>query len=329
MRHCLNLLLVLFAVSVAGCASAAPVLKQETSIPLPGVEKRIDHLSVDLTHHRLFLAALGNNTIEVIDLAASKQVRSLTGLHEPQGIIFVSASNRVFAANAQGGDLNIYDASSYANLGTVPLGEDADNVRYDAKAGRVYVGYGSGALAVLDAGSLKRVGNVPLAGHPESFHLEKNGSRIFVNVPDAGQIAVLDRVSQKLLTTWPVTVARANFPMALDEVHHRLFIGCRDPAMLLVYDTQSGKVVASLPIVGDTDDLFYDAAAKRIYVSGGEGFLDVISQVTPDRYERIGHIPTAPGARTSFFVPELKKLYIAVPHRGNQAARLLVFTTAP
>jgi DNA-binding beta-propeller fold protein YncE len=329
MRPCLNLLLVLFAVTVAGCASAAPVLKQGTPIALPGVEKRIDHLGVDTVHHRLFVAALGNNTIEVIDLAAGKQVHSLRGLHEPQGIVFVPASNRVFAANAQGGDLNVYDASSYAKLGTVALGEDADNVRYDAKAGRVYIGYGSGALAILDAARLKRVGSVPLAGHPESFQLEKSGPRLFVNVPDAGQIAVLDRVSQKLLTTWPVTVARANFPMALDEADHRLFVGCRDPATLLVYDTQTGKVVASLPIVGDTDDLFYDAAAKRIYVSGGEGFLDVISQLAPDRYKRSGHIPTAPGARTSFFVPELKKLYVAVPHRGSQAAKLLVFTTAP
>jgi len=329
MRPCFILLLVFFVATIAGCASAAPAFKQETPIALPGVKKRIDHLSVDIVHHRLFVAALGNNTIEVIDLAAGKRVRSLAGLHEPQGIVFVPASNRVFAANAQGGDLNIYDASSYAKLGIVPLGEDADNVRYDAKAGRVYVGYGSGALAVLDAGSLKLLGRVPLAGHPESFQLEKSGPRLFVNVPDAGQVAVFDRSTQKLLTTWPVTVARANFPMALDEAHHRLFVGCRDPATLLVYDTQTGRVVASFPIVGDTDDLFYDAATKRIYVSGGEGFLDVISEAAPDRYERIGHVPTAPGARTSFFVPELKKLYVAVPHRGKQAAKLLVFTTVP
>lgn len=328
MRSCLVLLLVLFAVTVAGCTSAAPALTQGTPIALPGVEKRIDHLGVDIAHHRLFVAALGNNTIEVIDLDAGKRVRSLTGLHEPQGIVFVPAPSRVFAANAQGGAVDVYDASSFAKLATVPLGEDADNVRYDAKAGRVYVGYGGGALAILDAARLKLVGRVPLSGHPESFQLEKSGSRLFVNVPDAGQIAVLDRSTQKLVTTWPVTVARANFPMALDEVHHRLFIGCRDPATLLIYNTESGKVVASLPIVGDTDDLFYDAAAKRIYVSGGEGFLDVISQVAPDRYERTGRIPTAPGARTSFFVPELKKLYIAVPHRGDQAAKLLVFTTA-
>lgn len=323
---------LLLAFCVFGAHSACaeePLLKPKTTIALPSVEKRIDHLGVDVAHHRLFVAALGNNTIEVIDLDTAKRVQTLSGLHEPQGIVFAPASNRVFAANAQGGDLNVYDGSSYEKLRTLPFGEDADNVRYDAKANRIYVGYGNGALGILDAASFKRLGNVPLAGHPESFQLEKNGPRIFVNVPGAEQIAVLDRITRKVLTTWPVEVARSNFPMALDEAHHRLFIGCREPATLLVYDTQSGSVVASLPIVGDTDDLFYDAATKQIYVSGGEGFLDVISQKTPDRYVRVGHIPTASGARTSLFVPELKKLYIAVPHRGNQVAKLLVFIIAP
>jgi DNA-binding beta-propeller fold protein YncE len=325
----LLLLLALCGMGARTAGAEETSMKQETAIALPGVEKRIDHFGADITHHRLFVAALGNNTIEVIDLNTAKRVQTLSGLHEPQGIVFTPASNRVFAANAQGGDLNIYDASSYKKVGTVPFGEDADNVRYDAKANRIYVGYGSGALGILDAASLKRLGSITLVGHPESFQLEKSGSRIFVNVPSAGQIAVLDRATRKVLTTWPVTVARSNFPMALDEAHHRLFVGCREPATLLVYDTQSGHVVASLPIVGDTDDLFYDAAAKQIYVSGGEGFLDVIAQKTPDHYARTHHIPTASGARTSFFVPELRRLYLAVPHRNSQETQIRVYAVDP
>lgn len=329
MRRSGLIILAFWAVCARAAKAEEPALKQKAVIALPGVEKRIDHLSVDTAHRRLFVAALGNSTIEVIDLDAAKRVRTLSGLHEPQGIAFAPTSNRIFAANAQGGDLNVYDASSYEKLHTLSFGEDADNVRYDAKADRIYVGYGDGALGILDATGLKRAGDIPLAGHPESFQLEKDGSRIFVNVPTARHIAVLNRVTRKVLTTWPVTLARSNFPMALDEPHHRLFIGCRAPATLLVYDTQSGHMVASLPIVGDTDDLFYDAKTKRIYVSGGEGFLDVISQRSPDQYERTGHIPTAPGARTSLFVPELRRLYLAVPHRGSQETQIRVYATEP
>jgi hypothetical protein len=150
-----------------------------------------------------------------------------------------------------------------------------------------------------------------------------------VNVPNAGHIAVLDRRKQTLLATWPVTEARSNFPMALDEAGHRLFVGCRAPARLLVYNTENGKVITSFPIVGDTDDLFYDVSRKRLYVTGGEGYLDVFAQESPDRYTRLQHTPTAPGARTSCFVPELSRLYVAVPHRGDQGAALFVFATAP
>jgi DNA-binding beta-propeller fold protein YncE len=298
-------------------------------IPLLGVEGRIDHMAVDEAGKRLFLAALGNNTVEVIDLAAGRRVHTLTGLHEPQGIAYAPGSRRLFVANGQSGSLSVFDAASYQARGSLPFGDDADNLRYDPKENRVYVGYGSGAIEIFDAGSLKTLGSIRLAGHPESFQLERSGPRLFVNVPNAGQIAVLDRVKHSVIATWPMQEARANFPMALDEADHRLLIGCRDPAKLLVYDTQTGKVTASLPMVGDTDDLFYDAARKRLYVSGGEGYLDVFAQEGPDRYRRISHTSTAPGARTAFFVPALSRLYVAVPHRGNQSAALYVYSLRP
>jgi DNA-binding beta-propeller fold protein YncE len=300
---------------------AAPLRLVQT-IPLPDVEGRIDHLAVDVKRGQLFVAALGNNTVEVVDLNVGKRSATLTGLKEPQGIAVDPATGRIFVANGQGGDVRLFDGASLHLLETVPLGDDADNVRFDIASGRTYVGYGGGALAVLKGGNV--LSRIRLTGHPESFQLEKQGSRLFVNVPDAGHIAVVDRKSEKVVATWPMTEARANFPMALDEAEHRLFVGCRSPAALLVFDTETGKPVARAGIAGDTDDVFWDEKRRQIYVSCGEGFLDV-ERGQGDRYERVAHLPTAAGARTSLFVPELSRLYLAVPHRGGQGAEIRVY----
>jgi DNA-binding beta-propeller fold protein YncE/protein-tyrosine-phosphatase len=296
-------------------------------ILLPRVNGRIDHLAIDRDQQRLYIAALGNNTVEVIDLRTGQQTASLSGVHEPQGIAVAPELKRVIIANGEGGEVQIRDTADpqFAVIHTVPLSDDADNVRYDAVTKRAYVGYGSGALAAIDPANGRKLGEVRLAGHPESFQLEKAGTRVFINVPTANQIAVVDREAMKVLATWPVTEARANYPMALDEDGHRLFIGCRRPAKVLIYDTTSGKLIGSMDIVGDTDDLFYDAAGKRLIVSGGEGFLDVFQQQDATHFTRIAHEPTAAGARTSLFVPESNRLYLAVPHRGSQQAEIRVY----
>jgi DNA-binding beta-propeller fold protein YncE len=298
------------------------------SIDLPGVEGRIDHLSVDLDTNQLFLAALGNNSVEVVDLAAGTQARSLSGFHEPQGLQVVPDRKVVAVANGQSGNLQIIDGATLQSVRTVPLSDDADNVRYERSAKRLYVGHGSGALAAIDVADWRVLGTVPLSGHPESFQLETAGPRVFVNVPDARHVAVVDRQAMKVLMTWPLVGAQANYPMALDEVGHRLYVGCRRPARVLVYDTSTGKIVGSADIVGDTDDMFYDGARKRLYVSGGEGFVDVFQVGNSDRLTRLAHIATAPGARTSLFVPQQSRLYLAVPHRGAQKAEIRVFLTS-
>jgi hypothetical protein len=209
-------------------------------------------------------------------------------------------------------------------LRTAKTSGDADNVRYDQKAGRVYVGYAAGALAAFDADG-RTLGDVKLAGHPESFQLESLGPRIFINVPGAKQVAVVDRGTQAQVGSWPVTAAGANYPMALDEANRRLFLGCRQPAKLLVYDTARGQLVTAVDIAGDTDDLFYDESRKRLYIIGGEGFITVLEQQDADRYRQIQKLPTAAGARTGLFVPELGQLFLAVPHRGAQAAEIRVY----
>lgn len=295
------------------------------SIALPHVEGRIDHLAYDSRTQRLYVAALGNNTVEVIDTRAGTHVRSLSGFHAPQGIAVATDANVVAVANGQGEGVQFLNAADDRAGALVKLGGDSDNVRYDAAAKRLYVGFGNDALAAIDPGASMVIGQVKLAGHPESFQLERSGSRVFVNVPTAGQIAVVDRSAMKVTATWPVSSAKANFPMALDEATHRLFVGCRRPAKVLVFDTSTGKEVSSFDIVGDTDDLFYDAIRKRLYVSGGEGYIDVIEDGAQGGFTRIAHVATAPGARTSLFVPDQHRWYLAVPHRGSQRAEIRVY----
>jgi DNA-binding beta-propeller fold protein YncE len=314
----------LLSIGFAAMAEQNPPLRAVQTIPLSGVEGRIDHLAFDVKGQRLFVAALGNNTVEVIDLRAGKRVHTITGLHEPQGVGFIPESNQLFVANAKGGACDIFDAASFKRVKSVKFSDDADNVRYDASAGRVYVGYADGALGAIDAASGERRGDIKLDGHPESFQLEKSGPRIFVNIPTAQKIAVVDRAKATVVASWKVE-ARDNFPMALGEDHHRLFVAARKPAKLLVFDTESGRVVATLDAPGDADDVFYDAAKRRIYVSGGEGVIGVFQQKDADHYEATGKIATAAGARTSLFVPELRRLYLAVPHRGSQGAEIRVY----
>ena len=305
-------------------APQAPLTLVGTII-LPGVEGRIDHLAADPAAQRLYLAALGNNTVEVLDVKSNTHLKSLPGFREPQGIAVVQDARAVAVANGQGEGVQFIDAGDFHPTRVVRLGDDADNVRYDAAAHRVFVGFGGGALASINPADGKLLGQAKLAGHPESFQLERSGSRIFVNVPDANQIVVVERAGMTVAATWPVVTAHANYPMALDEPNHRLFIGCRRPATVLVYDTTTGRQTGAFDIVGDTDDLFFDAARKRLYVSGGEGFVDVFQEQDAGRFTRVAHVATAAGARTSLFVPDQSRLYLAVPHRGNQKAELRIY----
>ena len=314
---------------LSAVALAAQPLRLDSTITLPNVEGRIDHMSVDVPGQRLFVAALGNNTVEVVDLKDQKVVHTIHGVKQPQGLFYWPETNRLYVANADDGHVRVFDGKSLAQIHEYDLSGDADNIRFDERAKEIFVGYGSGALGVINADLRARVGETMLDAHPESFQLEKEGPRLFINVPEAGNVTIVDRRTRTVKAKWPVTGAKSNFPMALDEANHRLLLGCRKPAKLLVLDTSDGHQIASVEIVGDTDDLFYDAAFKRIYVSGGAGAVTVLEQKDPDHYELLASVPTAPGARTSLFVPEFKRLYVARPHRGKQAAGLLVFAVAP
>src|SRR5262247_4532618 len=279
MKTLCNIFLIGFAaLAVKAHAEEATPLRLVQTIPLPNVEGRIDHMAVDLKDQRLFVAALGNNTVEVLDLRAGKRIRSITGLHEPQGVGFIPEFNKIYVANAKSGACDVFDASSFEVIKSVKFSDDADNIRYDAAARRVYVGYGSGGLGIIDAATGDKLGEIKLESHPESFQLERSGPRIFINIPTSQKIVVVDREKRATNTSWPTSVATANFPMALDETHHRLFVGFRKPAKLSVFDTESGKVVAELPSPDDADDIFDDSSRQRIYVSGGDGSIGIFQQ---------------------------------------------------
>jgi hypothetical protein len=319
------LLLALIVLTSAAHAQEDRPLRLVQTLPLPQVEGRIDHLAVDLRGQRLFVAALGNNTVEVLDLAAGTRLHTITGLHEPQGVAFLPESNTIVVTNGQTGTCEMFDGTSFQHRHSIRLAGDADNVRDDTATHTLYVGYGAGALGLIDATRAQHLGDIPLQGHPEAFQLARAGPRVFVNVPSAHHIAVVDRAQRAVITTWPLREAAANFPMALDETHHRLFVGVRTPPLLLIVDTESGTEIARVTSVGDADDLFYDAAHRRIYIAGGAGLLSIVAQEDADHYTPIATVPTAAGARTALWVPERQHLYLAVPHRGTQGAEIRVY----
>jgi DNA-binding beta-propeller fold protein YncE len=302
--------------------SGNPPLQLKQTIALPGVEGRIDHFAFDAAGERLFVCALGNNTVEVLDLRKAERIHSINGLASPQGIAYIPELDRLFVANDKGGVCEIYDAKSFQPVGELNFKDDADNVRYDEVTKRIYVGFGSGGIAVVNASDGKQLGSLKLTAHPEAFELEKNRRRIFVNVPNARHVAVIDRDKGEVIATWKTDLAFGNFPMALDETNHRLFIGCRLPSKLIVLNTDSGNIVAKVDISGDPDEIFYDSKRHRIYAICGAGKIDIIEQADPNTYKTSTKIGTAEGARTGLFLPERDTLFVAVPHRGSQRAEV-------
>jgi len=322
----INVSLAIVIAAAGSCLAVAEPndakIELKRTIPLPGVEGRIDHFDFDAAGERLFVCALGNNTVEVVDLNKGERVHTISGLGAPQGVAFVPELNRLLVANDKGGVCNIYDADSFQLIGKVDFADDADNVRYDNTSKRIYVGFGSGGIGIINAVDGKQVGSIKLAAHPEAFELERQGHRIFVNVPNARHVAVIDRDKGEVIATWKTDGAFGNFPMALDEANHRLLVGCRLPSKLVVLDTASGKTVTSVAISGDPDDLFYDRKRHRVYVICGAGKIDIIDQTDANTYKALAKINTADGARSGLFVPERDALFVAVPHRGSQQAEI-------
>lgn len=304
--------------------SNALVLRQ--TIAFPNVQGGFNHMSVDAEHQRLFAAAPTNNTLEIVDLNSGKPWRSLEG-ERPAAARYAPEFNQLYVPRGQ--SLYVYDGRTFELSARIDLHSSLDELQYDARAQRIYVGCmstGQTGIAAIAIPEGKLLGKIPLAAKPQGFAVELEGNRIFANVPGLNQVAVLDRENLVALDPWPVKDFQGNTPIGLDEEHHRLFVGARRPARLLVLDTLSGKTVAEVEIDGVADDLFYDAVRRRIYISCGEGFVDVIEQGESDHYRRIARLPTVANAATSVFSAPLKGFYLGVPRRGKQPAEIRVFT---
>ena len=305
-----------------------PGLKLEAKIPLGNVSGRIDHMAVDLPRQRLFVAELENSTVGIVDLNGRKAIRTLDGMKEPQGVAYLASTDTLYVANGGDGSVRLFRGTDYAAAGRIDLGDDADNVRLDVPANQIIVGYGSGGLAVIDPTSAKKVADIRLSVHPEAFQLEPSGNRIWVNLPKTLAIAMVDRQSGKQIATWPMRVAGGNFPMALDPVARHVLVAFRSPAKLGAFSMDDGSVIASPDICGDADDLFADAKRRRVYISCGQGFIDVLDSVQGP-YRRVARVATVAGARTSLFVPEMDRLMLAVRGSGGEQAAIWVFEPMP
>jgi DNA-binding beta-propeller fold protein YncE len=311
------------ATSIQAQTPSAPLVL-EAKIPLGQVSGRIDHLAVDLKRQRLFVAELGNNSLGVVDIAAGKMLRTITGLSEPQGVGYEPTTDTVYVANAGDGSVRIFGGEDLSLVGRIDLGDDADNVRIDGARKRVLVGYGAGALAILDTTTRTKVGDIRLKAHPEGFQI--NGDRAFVNVPDARLIEVADLTKGEVVGAWATQPNHSNFPMAIDRETHRLFVVFRSPTRLVVM-SMDGDVVGTLDTCGDADDVFIDTKRHRVYVTCGAGAVDVF-EGRGGSYQRIGQVPTVSGARTSLFVPEIDRLFVAVRAVGKEPAAIWIFRPA-
>ena len=302
------------------------------AIPLEGIKGRFDHFGYG--RGRVFAAALGSNAVVVVSVGARTLEHTISGVPDPQGVVYVPEINKLFVASGSAGKVYVYDGASYSLITSIDFPGGADNLRYDAATKRVYVGCGddakSGAIATIDATTNKRLDEeYKLGGEPESFQLEKSGPNIYVNVPDLKQIVVINRAT-KAIARWPLSGMESNFPMALDEADHRLFVGTHQPARLAVFDTTTGRMVAALPSVQGTDDLYFDGDRKRIYMPGSEGFIYAFQMMDLDHYQLLAKVPTAVGAGTAGYFGKQGKgfdrFYLAVPARGSQPAEMRIYT---
>lgn len=331
----MNILALVSAATIAciilpAARSAEPdgALVIEARISLGEVAGRIDHLAYDPGRQRLYVAELGNNSIGIVDVKAGRLLRTVKGFDEPQGVAYESGTDAVYVANGGDGSVRLFKGDDFSPLGSISLGSDADNVRVDPLTRRVFVGYGSGALAVIDAQTRKRFADIPLAGHPESFQLQPGSDVVFVNVPGEGHIAVASRTTGRQTAAWQTAQLRSNFPMLLDPERSRVISVFRRPARLQAYDIQSGRVLAGIDTCGDADDLFLDARRHRIYVICGEGFVESLDS-SSDGLSRAGRVRTSSGSRTGLFVPELDRLFVAVPAHLGESAAILVLRPDP
>jgi DNA-binding beta-propeller fold protein YncE len=324
-----SILFICLCICFESCKSQKPFgtdhLVLEQSIALPNVQGRIDHLDVNIKGQLVYIAALGNNSLEAVDIRNGKRVHTINDLDEPQGVAYIPQHNEIFVSNGGDGKCYFFNATSYQKTATIDLLSDADDVRYDSLERKIYVGYGEGGIAMINADSHKQAGDIKLSGHPEGFQIDKSLSLLYVNVPDSKTISVIDLKTFQLKENWSTKDLRANFPMAVDTIRHRIFIGYRHPAKLVVMDGRTGKEISRCDMVDDVDDVYYDSSKKEILVSGGGGYINIFKEDSTGQERKIANIQTKNGARTSLLIPALNVFVVAVREMGKSTAQLQVY----
>ena len=325
-------LLLLVIVAAAGQAQEPAPLRLVQTITLP-VTGKFDHMAVDVKNDRAFLAASGNSTLEVIDLKNGKRIHSIPGKGKPAGVWYCASVDRV-VYSLDSGSLRIVNPNTLEVEDEVTLAADADTLGWDVQNGIVFVDAGGketgesfSRLSPVLLKTHKNLGDIKIDSTSiEHMAFEDHGPRMFLSDKANGKVVVIDRRQRKVIDTWEISVAKQTVSMALNESEHRLYVGARKPGMLVVLDTETGKTVASLPATGFTDDAAYDTVRKRVYLSGGDGALDVYQELDPDHYVQLAKIPTREGARTSRWVPEQNRLYLEVPAlKPGDAAEIRIF----
>jgi DNA-binding beta-propeller fold protein YncE len=313
--------------SLAAAPAAGQSLELKRTIVLKkGKKGKLDHLVVDSKSQRLFLANKVNNTVDVVDLKAGKLLHQIKGQAGAQGLAYAPDLGRLFVALGTGGYCNIFDGKNYKLLKTVKFTDDADNVRYHPGTHLVYVAHAEKALGVIDGKTFDLKADIELPGTAEGFQLDTRRPRLYLCIPSPSQVVVIDTGKNKVVKSYPVKKAGGLHPLAVDEANRRLFIGGRKKPRMVVMDSETGKEVAAVDIPGDVDDLFFDARRKLIYASCGEGFLAVIKQRGPNKYQLLEKIPTVKDARTCFFDPKKRRLYLAVPRQpGKKGPEIRVY----
>jgi DNA-binding beta-propeller fold protein YncE len=299
------------------------------TIPLKGAAGRLDHLALDTKGNRLFIGNLSNNSLDVVDLRAGTLVTQIPGQHKIQGVAYVPAVNRIFVGNGKDGVCNVFDGNTYALVRSVKL-DDADNVRYDPRTKQIFVAHAEHGLSAIDPVTMEVKATIKLPGAPEAFQLDPTQPRLYINIPAPCQVAVVDTEKNEVVGNFPLTLAHANYPLAFDASHGRIYVGCRKTPTVVVLDAKTGREITGIPIPGDIDDLFYDAKRERLYASCGEGVLAVLQRNSADSFEVIERIPTGKLARTCLFDHERGRLYLPVPRQAaTNNPELRVFQAKP
>jgi DNA-binding beta-propeller fold protein YncE len=320
--------LCLAAIVVLALAAPASAADLELVKTLEGKGKagNLDHLAIDVKGERLFLANKANDTLDVFDLKGSKLVTQKPGQTAIQGVAYAPESNLIFVGLGSNGLCNVIDGADYKIKKTIKFKDDADNVRYNPKTNLVYVAHAENELGVIDGKSFVLKTNIKLGATAEGFVMETKRPRLYLVTPKPSQLLVIDTEKNTVTNTYPIQKAGGGHPIALDEEHHRVYIGCRDKPKVVIVDTETGKEVGDADIPGGIDDLHIDLKRNRLYASCAEGFLVVLKIADGDKLETVEKLPTAKDARTCVFEPETSRLYLAVPRQeGKEGPEIRIY----